>query len=80
MPLHCKFIKIHKEFVFSPEEKFYCLSFPTVNEYLFLFKGIDLFNLREYSVFGGSFEMTTPPRVRHLGIRHRCHSKEEILL
>ena len=29
-------------------------------------------------LFGGLSEITTPPRVRYLGIRHRCHSKEEI--
>ena len=35
---------------------------------------------RENSVFGESFEITTPPRVRHLGIRNRSHAKEEIIL
>ena len=40
---------------------------------------IDLIHLRENSVLGGLFEITTPLQVRQVGIRHRCHSKEETL-
>ena len=35
--------------------------------------------LRENRVHGGNFEITSLPRVRHLGIQHRFYSKEEIV-
>ena len=42
-------------------------------------KGIDFFHLRESSVYGESFAITTRSRVRHLGIRHRCHSRDDVV-
>ena len=41
------------------------------------FKGIDLLYLYANSAFEGSFKITTAPR--HLGIRLKRHSKEEIV-
>ena len=42
-------------------------------------ENVEKIKLRENIVYEGSFEITTPRRVRHLGIRHWCHSKEEIV-
>ena len=57
-------------------------SSPTtdINTQIFLctlIRRIDLLHLRENSVFYGSSKITTPQWLRHLGLRHRCHSKKE---